>query len=129
MMNLLRNVWRPRTCHGDAFDKLSMTNHHSQNYIVTLSLSKGEPSGAVRRLLVWIIEVYQRTVSPDHGPLRYLHPYGFCRHHPTCSDYGKQVIEARGVVIGSLLLLFRLLSCHPWKQPDPERILAVLEKH
>ena len=42
------------------------------------------------------ITAYQHTLSPDHGPLRALHPYGFCRHDPTCSEYGVNVLQERG---------------------------------
>ncbi|MFH1444325.1 MAG: membrane protein insertion efficiency factor YidD [Candidatus Peregrinibacteria bacterium] len=76
-----------------------------------------------RTIIVATITAYQHTLSPDHGPLRHLWRYGYCRHEPTCSAYGKQVIQSRGAVIGSLLLLRRLLTCHPWRKPDAQRIM------
>ncbi|MDD5623783.1 MAG: membrane protein insertion efficiency factor YidD [Candidatus Peribacteraceae bacterium] len=78
-----------------------------------------------RKSIVALIALYQATLSPDHGPLRHLWHYGYCRHSPTCSEYGRRVITERGAIVGSLLLLKRLLSCHPWKQPSPERIMEV----
>src|SRR3989338_1568904 len=54
-----------------------------------------------RRTLIALIKLYQYTLSPDHGLLKHLHPYGFCRHHPTCSEYGKLMIRNRGAVVGS----------------------------
>lgn len=70
-----------------------------------------------RRSAVFALSVYQKTLSPDHGPLRRLHPYGYCRHEPTCSEYGKNVLRERGFIIGSLLTIRRLLTCHPWSAP------------
>ncbi|TSC57614.1 MAG: hypothetical protein Greene041619_1042 [Candidatus Peregrinibacteria bacterium Greene0416_19] len=78
-----------------------------------------------RRALVALISVYQQTLSPDHGPLKRLHLYGYCRHEPTCSAYAKNVIETRGAVIGCLLTMKRLLGCHPWRKPDADRIMRV----
>ncbi len=78
-----------------------------------------------RRLAILLIDVYQATLSPDHGPLKGLHPYGFCRHEPTCSEYGKRIIRERGLLIGGLLTLGRLLSCNPWTKPTPEKILKI----
>lgn len=80
-----------------------------------------------RNILIAVIIGYQATLSPDHGPLRHMHPYGFCRHEPTCSEYGKQALESQGVVIGLLLLLWRILSCHPWREPEAERMRKILK--
>ena len=81
-----------------------------------------------RKLLVTLISVYQATLSPDHGALRTLFPYGYCRHEPTCSAFGKQVILERGVVRGMLLLLRRLLSCHPWARVNDAKWRALAER-
>src|SRR5688572_18651801 len=75
-----------------------------------------------RHLLVLLLTVYQNTLSPDHGPLKDLYPYGYCPHSPTCSMYAKQVITERGAIVGSLLAAKRLLSCHPWARPSNERL-------
>ena len=76
-----------------------------------------------RKSIVLMITGYQHTLSPDHGPLKELYTYGYCRHEPTCSEYGKRTIEEHGVIIGSLLIMKRLLTCHPWKIPSSEKIL------
>jgi len=67
-----------------------------------------------RRTIIGAISIYQQTLSPDHGPLKHLYPHGFCRHEPTCSEYGKQVLTTHGVALGIPLLLWRLLHCNPW---------------
>lgn len=79
-----------------------------------------------RKIASSAISVYQATLSPDHGPLRYVHPFGFCRHEPTCSEYGRRVILERGILLGTPLLLRRLLSCHPWKKTGEEKLRKIL---
>ena len=71
----------------------------------------------MRKLILKLIELYQCTLSPDHGPLKALYPYGFCRHSPTCSEYAKEVIERHGIVLGILLTCKQLLCCNPWCTP------------
>jgi hypothetical protein len=81
-----------------------------------------------KRSLIAIIELYQQTLSPDHGPLRHLYTYGYCRHEPTCSEYGKRIIAERGVIIGTPLLLWRILHCHPWAKISDEKVLKIIGK-
>ncbi len=81
-----------------------------------------------RNLIVLLITGYQHTLSPDHGPLKHLHPYGYCRHSPTCSEYAKNVITERGVVIGVPLSVWRVLSCNPFRKPSPERLTEVANR-
>jgi putative component of membrane protein insertase Oxa1/YidC/SpoIIIJ protein YidD len=76
------------------------------------------------RLLAGAIRVYQRTLSPDHGPLRALHPYGYCRHQPTCSEFTRKAVLERGAVVGTLMGVRRVLTCHPWRKPND----AAMEK-
>ncbi len=68
----------------------------------------------MRQLLIAAIALYQATLSPDHGPRRRLYPHGFCRFHPTCSEYAKQAIHQRGALVGTRLAFQRLVHCHPW---------------
>ncbi|MCB9808272.1 membrane protein insertion efficiency factor YidD [Candidatus Peribacteria bacterium] len=82
----------------------------------------------MRNLLIFLIELYQKTLSPDHGPLKGLHPYGFCRHEPTCSEYGKKVIAERGAAIGSLMTIKRILSCNPFVKPSDEKLRKLIAK-
>ena len=81
-----------------------------------------------RNTISLLIGLYQRTLSPDHGPLRHLFSYGYCRHEPTCSEYAKQQVQARGAIVGSLLGIKRILSCHPWRKPSDQKILKTLHR-
>jgi putative membrane protein insertion efficiency factor len=60
--------------------------------------------------------VYQRTLSFDHGPLRFLAPYGACPFYPTCSAYAVEAVLRYGVVKGYFLSVGRICRCHPWTQ-------------
>lgn len=82
----------------------------------------------MRKLLIFLIGLYQQTLSPDHGPLKDLYPYGYCRHEPTCSEYSKQVIASRGALIGSLLTIKRVLSCNPFAKPSDEKLRKLIAK-
>ena len=58
------------------------------------------------RLLVAIIAVYRRTLSPLLGPA--------CRFSPSCSVYTRDAIVKHGAVAGSWLGVKRICRCHPF---------------
>lgn len=66
--------------------------------------------------LIGLITLYQKTLSPDHGPLRFLFGVGVCRYKPTCSDYTKEAIIKHGATKGIVLGLSRISRCHPWRE-------------
>lgn len=74
-------------------------------------------------LMIALITAYRHTLSPDHGPLKALWRYGYCRHSPTCSTYAIEKIHERGALIGGLLALKRVLSCNPFKKPSAEQMM------
>ena len=78
-------------------------------------------------VLIVFIKVYQKTLSPDHGWMRHLYPYGFCRHHPTCSMYSIEVFRSKSYPAALFLSLKRILSCHPWKKVSDDRLRDVIK--
>ena len=60
----------------------------------------------MRFLILKIIRVYQKYISPLLGPS--------CRFHPTCSEYALQAIETYGIFRGGFLATKRILKCNPW---------------
>lgn len=70
----------------------------------------------IRKIVVFPITLYQKTISPDHGIFSPLFPYGYCRFHPTCSEYTKQAILKKGIVKGILLGSWRILRCNPFNK-------------
>ncbi|MFA5022316.1 MAG: membrane protein insertion efficiency factor YidD [Patescibacteria group bacterium] len=69
-----------------------------------------------RLLVLRLIKIYQKTISFDHGFFSQLYPNGFCRFHPTCSEYGYQAVEKYGVIKGGFLALWRIMRCNPWSK-------------
>ena len=60
----------------------------------------------MKRILVFLIMLYQKVISPLFLPS--------CRFYPTCSQYAKEAIEKHGVFKGLSLAVRRLLKCHPF---------------
>lgn len=69
-----------------------------------------------RFFILKLIRGYQKTFSPDHGFFSLLHPQGFCRFNPSCSEYGYQAIEKYGLIKGGLKAGWRIFRCHPWSR-------------
>ena len=68
----------------------------------------------MKTVILFLIKVYQKTISPDHGWLPVLRILGQCRHYPTCSQYTYQAIEKYGVMKGLWSGMKRIATCHPW---------------
>lgn len=70
----------------------------------------------IAQLLMWLIRVYQRLISPLIGPV--------CRFEPSCSRYGHECLRRHGAAKGSYLTVRRILRCHPFNpggyDPVPE---------
>jgi putative membrane protein insertion efficiency factor len=73
-------------------------------------------SKIIANFLIFLIKIYQKTLSFDHGPLSYLYPHGFCRFYPTCSDYSIQVIRKEGPIKGGFKAIWRILRCNPFNK-------------
>jgi len=65
-------------------------------------------------LVIKIIDFYQKTISFDHGFLKFMYPHGYCRFYPTCSEYSKQAIAKHGLIRGMIKASWRILRCNPW---------------
>lgn len=72
----------------------------------------------MKRLLIGSINIYQKTLSPDHGPRKSLYPYGYCRHYPTCSEYSKLAIQKHGSAKGVGISILRIVKCNPLSKPS-----------
>ncbi|MFH1745001.1 MAG: membrane protein insertion efficiency factor YidD [bacterium] len=70
----------------------------------------------MKYLIISILKFYQKTFSPDHGFFKHLHPFGYCRFKPTCSEYAIVSIEKYGVLRGVGKACWRILRCNPWNK-------------
>lgn len=57
------------------------------------------------RLLLFLIAIYKRLLSPLLGSQ--------CRFHPTCSAYARVAIARFGPMRGTLMAVWRILRCQP----------------
>lgn len=64
----------------------------------------------VHRFLVWVVLlpvfIYRRVLSP-------LKRAPTCRYLPTCSAYAVEAVQTRGIIVGGMLAMWRLLRCNP----------------
>ncbi len=70
----------------------------------------------MKKILLKIIRIYQKTISPDHGFFAYKHPAGLCRYYPSCSQYGYNAISKHGVMQGLFMTVKRILRCNPFSK-------------
>jgi hypothetical protein len=70
----------------------------------------------VSALLVRLIRLYQRFVSPLLGPR--------CRYWPSCSEYAAQAIGRHGILRGVVLAAWRVLRCNPWSHGGVDPVEA-----
>ena len=70
----------------------------------------------MKKIVISLIKVYQKTLSPDHGPLSFLYSEGFCRFSPSCSQYTIDAVEKFGVGKGIVLGFYRINRCNPWSK-------------
>lgn len=76
-----------------------------------------------RKLAILIIKIYQKTLSPDHGLLKYFYPYGYCRFRPSCSDYGIEAIRKYGLILGGIKSFWRIIRCNPWNKGGDDPLI------
>jgi len=60
----------------------------------------------MKYLIVKLIRVYQIILSPISRPS--------CRFYPTCSQYAVEAIEKKGIVVGVLKSIWRVIRCNPF---------------
>lgn len=75
-----------------------------------------------KKIVLKLIRFYQKTFSLDHGFLSWVYSEGWCRFHPTCSEYTYQSIEKYGLIRGALLGFWRINRCNPWSQGGVDNI-------
>lgn len=106
---LTRESFRLRQHELPAMDFVVVAKKGLPTSITVLSRKRWKNYGAATvagsRVLIALIRVYQRLISPLLGP--------HCRFTPTCSSYGIEALRRFGVIKGSWLTVKRVLKCHP----------------
>jgi putative membrane protein insertion efficiency factor len=67
-------------------------------------LDLSESTGELEMTGLVLLRLYQVVLSSQDGPR--------CMFHPSCSEYAKQALAERGVVVGTLLAVDRYLRCN-----------------
>jgi putative membrane protein insertion efficiency factor len=70
----------------------------------------------MKKIVLFIIKLYQRIFSLDHGILSFFYRKRICRFYPSCSQYAYEAIEKYGILKGSWMGLKRISRCHPWNE-------------
>jgi uncharacterized protein len=66
----------------------------------------------MKTALIFLIDIYQKIIS---SVLRQaLGVKSACRFSITCSEYAKQSLKEKGVLMGTYLSLIRVLKCQPF---------------
>ena len=73
-------------------------------------------NNTIKKTVIALIKLYQKTLSLDHGPMKHLHPHGFCRFYPSCSEYSIQAISKYGIIKGGLKSAWRIVRCNPFNK-------------
>lgn len=60
------------------------------------------------KLLIFLIKIYQRTIS------KYILTGRNCRFYPTCSQYSIEAYSKYGFFKGTFLTVKRILRCNPF---------------
>ena len=71
----------------------------------------------MKYLMIWLIRLYRKIISPLKPPC--------CRFTPSCSAYAIEAFQKRGFFIGLILTVWRILRCNPFSKggydPVPEK--------
>lgn len=62
----------------------------------------------MKKLLIWLIEGYQKNISIVLES-KNIH----CKYYPTCSEYTIQAIEKYGCIKGAYYGAKRIIRCNP----------------
>jgi putative membrane protein insertion efficiency factor len=77
----------------------------------------------MKKYVLKLIRLYQKTLSPDHGIFSKKYPQGYCRYNPSCSEYTYEAIEKYGLLKGGLKGGYRILRCNPFSKGGDDPLL------
>jgi len=71
----------------------------------------------MKKTLIYLIELYQKYLSPDHSLwAKSSNKPPYCKFTPSCSDYMKESIEKKWIIIWLIKWIWRILRCNPWNK-------------
>lgn len=79
----------------------------------------------MRKILIFLVRVYQRFISPAFPPS--------CRYYPTCSTYMIDALKKFGPLLGLIMGISRILRCNPFVRggvdPVPDNFTIFRNPH
>jgi hypothetical protein len=67
----------------------------------------------MKKIVLFLIRIYQKTLSYDHGILGKIFPNTrYCKFTPTCSEYTYTAVERYGIFKGLCMGAERLSRCN-----------------
>lgn len=62
----------------------------------------------LKKFFIGLIRFYRKYISPLKAPS--------CKFYPTCSQYAIDAIEKKGLFLGLILAIWRILRCNPFSR-------------
>lgn len=62
----------------------------------------------LKKFFIGLIRFYRKYISPLKAPS--------CKFYPTCSQYAIDAIEKKGLCLGLILAIWRVLRCNPFSR-------------
>lgn len=79
----------------------------------------------MRKILIFIVRIYQTLISPLFPPS--------CRYCPTCSSYMIDALKKHGPILGLIMGISRILRCNPFIRggvdPVPDNFTVFRNPH
>lgn len=79
----------------------------------------------MRKILIFIVRIYQTLISPLFPPS--------CRYYPTCSSYMIDALKKHGPILGLIMGISRILRCNPFirggMDPVPDNFTVFRNPH
>lgn len=72
----------------------------------------------MRKILIFIVRIYQTVISPLLPPS--------CRYYPTCSNYMIDALKKHGPILGLIMGICRILRCNPFIKGGVDQFLIIL---
>lgn len=70
-----------------------------------------------QKIIIWAIKKYQKFLSHDHSDhAKHDNYVPYCKYYPSCSQYSKEAIEKKWVIIWWIKSFWRILRCQPWSK-------------
>ena len=74
-----------------------------------------------RNLVIGFLILYRKLISQLYGDV--------CRYYPSCSSYGLQQFQQRGVALGAILTAWRILRCNPFSRGGVDEVKPGLGRY